>query len=152
MQAWLYPGKQIKYQVTYSQREKKAVVPFQRACRFSNVHKKYTGRYPILTENEIPGRLFVGLGFRSQLIFTYENAKIFSRKLYIFAKIRHIINDSVNLCSPSPDVDGFLAPRTRLVTFEPTDNQRLATVSRPTMKNSEKEELVCCCHRKQLSG
>ena len=51
MQAWLYPGKQIKYQVTYSQREKKAVVPFQQAYRFSNVHKKYTGRYLILTEN-----------------------------------------------------------------------------------------------------
>ena len=56
MQAWLYPGKQIKYQVTYSQRERKAVVPFQQAYRFSNVHKKYTGRYLILTENEIPGR------------------------------------------------------------------------------------------------
>ena len=51
MQAWLYPGKQIKYQVTYSQREKKAVVPFQQAYRFSNVHKKYTSRYLILTEN-----------------------------------------------------------------------------------------------------
>lgn len=52
MQAWLYPGKQIKYQVTYSQREKKAVVPFQQAYRFSNVHKKYTwSKVPVLTSH-----------------------------------------------------------------------------------------------------
>ena len=53
-------------------------------------------------------------------------------------------DDSVNLRSPSPDVDGFLTPNVRPATSKPMSNLRLTAVSRPSMR---KKNLPRCIRR-----